>query len=194
MSSKIVFTASSMVVLAASLGGCAAPKPTVKLVVTPAQLARHTPSVVQPLLDAHANAVRVLDDEAQHDDERVTKARAALAGVQSEPAGNTPAVHDAKLERARAELAWQLTLAGEVPWRRAVEQAAFERDKAALLYHTGGDLDLDAYKDQCNRARVGLRAQDEKQVAARKRFETADQRLNAAKVRYVDEMRASAKP
>lgn len=188
-----IFAASAM--FAASLGGCAASGPaSVQLVVGPGQMARLAPNVTAPLLDAHANAVRDLDNEEQHGNDRLAKARATLTAVQAEPPGAMPEVHAAKIERARAELAWQQAFVREITWRRAAEKASFERDKAALLYHTGSDIDLEPFKDQAERARVGLREQDATQIAARTRFEAADQRLTAAKSRYVQGLRASAKP
>jgi hypothetical protein len=173
------------------LTGCAS-SPAVRLTVSPAQLVHLNPGVIEPPTATHDAALHDLDQNAEHARERVARAQAELAKASADTATAWPDVREAKLERARAEVAWQQRLLDGLAWRRADADATFELAKATILGRTGVDIDLDAYREQASRVRHAILADERGQVAARTRFEQAEQHLNAVKARHAQTAVASS--
>ena len=182
-----------IVVATGALFGCA-PSAVVRLTVSPTQLARLDPRVVAPVTATHDDALRDLEQNAEHARERVAQAQAELAKATTDTATPWRDVREAKLERARTELAWQQRLLDGLTWRHAAADAAYELAKATVLWHTGVDIDLDGYREQTARVRAAILMEEREQLAARTRFERADQHLNAIKARYVQTVASSAMP
>jgi multidrug resistance efflux pump len=183
----------SLIGLVIGVAGCAS-TPDVRLRVDPARAARLDPAVLRPAETAREAALSDLERDTQRINERLTRAQGALAAARAEGPSPTAEIHHAKVDRAQAEVDREQSLVDGLTWRRAVAEAAYERDKAVILSRTGVDVDLEGYRRQTDRLRAGQREQEARQARARARLDEADRRLNQAKDRYAATRQSSPEP
>jgi hypothetical protein len=167
-----------------SFVGCATTSPTLKRTVDPARIARLDPAALQPAETAHTAALAEVERDEGKAKERVSKSEAVLKTTEAEHPLGDQHVQNAKIDRARAEVAWQRSMLDVIAWRRAIADAAYELARAQVVARTGADIDLEAFRAQGNDMRRGLKRAEADQVSSRSRFEAADRRLNEAKARY----------
>jgi hypothetical protein len=166
--------------------GCAQ-NPDLKLRVESARVARLAPEVRHRLEEGDAGALREIDADLGHRQQRVANAKQALSAARAEPVTSEAAeVHAAKVERADCELKWEEALLRAAEWRRASAASATELAKAETLSRAGDDIDVSAYAEQHERMRAGLAEAQRQQAATRTRFDESERRLSAAKARYAE--------